>query len=140
MRYNRPKYMARCILKSPLLSNATVCENKRIIERECECLCKKLSPSYLRVADIKNLCEFKWDVLIKHLQDIAPVLTTILSAATGQSKETKPNVVAICVVASLLLKQRCKHVQSTDDCVSSTLCWACSQTSELIIFLIWLSK
>lgn len=122
MRYGRPKYTARHILKSPSLSDATVIEIKCIIGHECELLCKKTQSSYLRVLDIKDLCEFKWKSLIEQLQSTAPVLTSVISAAaTRSSTENKSSMVAICVVAALLLKHRCKHMCKIQMIVSALL-------------------
>lgn len=122
MRYGRPNYTARRILKSPLLSDATIAEIKRTIWHECDLLCKKTQSSHLRVLNIKDLYEFKWEALIEQLQRIAPVLTSVLSAAaTRSSTEKKSNMVAICVVAALLLKNQCKHMCKVQMIVSSLL-------------------
>ena len=123
MCYGRPKYTARRILKSPLLSDATIAEIKRTIEHGCINLCKKTEPSYLRVLDIKDLCEFKWEAFLEQLQSTAPVLTSIISAATRSSAEikSKSNMVAICVVAALLLKYQCKHMCKVQMIVSALL-------------------
>ena len=122
MRYNRPKYTARRFLKSHLLSNAAVNGIKGIIKHECELLCKKTpSPSYLRVSAIKDLSTFKWESLFEELQSTAPVIMSILSAAAQESTEAKPNTVAVCVVASLLLKHRCLHMCKVQMIVSSLL-------------------
>lgn len=119
IRYGRPKYT---VLKSPLLSDATVSEIKRVINHECELLCKKVpSPSYLRVSSIKTLSTFKWECLIEELRSSAPVLMSIISAGTQESTEAKPNVVAQCVMASLLLKHRCKHMCKVQMMVSILL-------------------
>ena len=124
LRYKRPKYTASCILKSPLLSDATVNEICCAVKHECALLCKKTpSPSYLRVPAIKDLSTFQWESLIEELQSTAPVLMSVLSAAAQESTEAKPNVIAVCVAASLLLKHRCKHMCKVQ-MMASTLLYA----------------
>ena len=122
MRYKRPNYTARNILKSPSLSNATMDEIKRIVKHECEQLCKTTpTPSCLRVAAVKDLTSFKWEPLVKELQNTAPVLTSVLYAAAGESTQAKPSESAVCMAASLLLKHRCQHMCKVQLMVSSLL-------------------
>ena len=118
MRYKMPKYTARSILKSGL-SNATLTEVNRIVQHECELLCKKIpTPSYLRVSDIKDLSTFKWEVLMAEISSIAPTLTSILSAAAQRSQS---EIVHICMVVAVLLKFRCKHMCKVQLIVSTLL-------------------
>lgn len=122
MRYNRPNYTARNILKSPSLSDATVDEIKDIVKHECEQLCKKTpSPSCLRVAAVKDLSLFKWEHLFEELRNTAPLLTSVLSAAAMEATQAKPSVTATCMAASLLLRHRCKHMCKIHLMVSSLL-------------------
>ena len=122
MRYNRPNYTARNILKSPSLSDATMDEIKCIVKHECEQLCKKTpTPSCLRVAAVKDLSEFRWEPLVKELQNTAPVLTSVLYAAAEESTQAKPSEIAVCMAASLLLRHRCQHMCKLHLMVSSLL-------------------
>ena len=123
MRYNRPNYTARSVLKSPSLNSATVDEIKHIVKHECEQLCKKTpTPSYLRVAAVKDLSVFKWEPLVKELENTAPILTSVLYAAAEKSTQaTNPSEIAVCMAASLLLKHRCQHMCKIHLMVSSLL-------------------
>ena len=139
MRYNKPKYTARRILKSPKLNDATVDAIKQTVKHECELLCKKTPvPSCLRLSSIKDLSSFQWEALIKELQSTAPVLTSVLSAAAQVSMQTKPNMMAVCVAASLLLKQRCIHLCKIHMIVSSLLYagHAAKKASKIIMLIL----
>ena len=122
MRYKLPSYTARNILKSPSISDATVGEIKHIVNHECQQLCKTTpTPSCLRVTAVKDLSVFKWEHLVEELQNTAPVLTSLLYAAAGESTQAKPSEIAVCVAASLLLRHRCQHICKLHLMVSSLL-------------------
>ena len=83
MHYKRPNYTARNVLKSPSLSNATMDEIKRVVKHECE-LCKTTpTPSCLRVGAVKDLTSFKWESLVKELQNTARVDISLVCCCWG---------------------------------------------------------
>ena len=97
-------------------------EIKHTVEHECEQLCKKTpTPSYLHVAAVNDFSVFKWEPLVKELENTAPMLISVLYAAAEKSTQvTNPSEIAVCMAASFL-KHRCQHMCRIHLMVSSLL-------------------
>ena len=122
MRYKRESYTARKILKSPTFCDATIQELMRTIRNECATLCKKTpSPSYLRVGTINDLFQFDWEPLLQELQEKAPLLMSVLKAASERSNRKPADVAVVGMAAAILLKSRCMHMCKMQMMTSSLL-------------------
>ena len=54
---------------------------KKEVERECTHLCSKKNPSCLRKTDKEDMLDFSMEKLCSEVEDRAPMLHTVLSAA-----------------------------------------------------------
>ena len=121
MRYNKPGYTAGKVMKSPILSKATIARIDSKVKNECEMLCKIIpSPSIFRVKSTEDLLHLDWKPMTEELQRTAPVLMAILEAAAARGNN-KPDSSILCMVGAIILKSRCKHMCKLQMVISSLL-------------------
>lgn len=108
-RYNKPGYSVRTLFKTPVLRKQALEEVTRIVRHECDILCKRVpTSSYFRSSSVASLKEFQWDRLIHDLHMKAPVLSTVLEAASASHTTHSPPKAMVGMAASVLLKARSK--------------------------------
>ena len=96
--------MARTLLKSPPLRQATLNEVVNTIRRECTSMCRQLpQPSILRTGSTSSYRNCNWSLLLNELNSKAPTLLAILKAASGYDCASKKSLIPIEVAASVLL-------------------------------------
>ena len=113
LRYNT----ARTILRSSALHKPTITEISRAVKEECEKLCKtKPFPSKFRVKRTRDLVDMDWVSMQLEINRVAPVLTSVLTAAGSN-----PDPAFLCMICGILLKSRCKHMCKVQMLVSTIL-------------------
>ena len=123
MRYKQPSYMARTLLKSPPLRQATLKEVVNTIKRECVSMCHRLpKPSVLRTGGTTTFKDFNWTIFLKELNAKAPTLLAVLKAACGcDDGSTQKALIPVEAAASVLLYTRSKHLCRVQSFVGSVL-------------------
>ena len=102
--------MARTLLKSPPLRQATLKEVVNTVKRECISVCRQLpNPSILRTGGTTSFKDFNWSILLKELASKAPTLLAVLKAASGCSDASQKALIPVEVAASVLLFKRSKN-------------------------------
>ena len=110
MRYKEPSYMARTLLKSPPLRQATIDEVVNTVKRECTSICRlRPKPSILRTGGTCVFRDFYWSSLLNELNSKAPTLLAVLKAASGCGSSQK-SLIPLEVAACILLYSRSKHL------------------------------
>lgn len=111
MRYKQPSYMARTLLKSPPLRQATLNEVVSTVKRECTAMCRQLPrSSILCTGSTSSYRDFNWSLLLNELNSKAPTLLAILKAAAGTKCDSNKSLIPLEVAASILLYCRSKHL------------------------------
>lgn len=104
MRYKQPSYMARTLLKSPPLRQATLNEVVSTVKRECTAMCRQLPrSSILCTGSTSSYRDFNWSLLLNELNSKAPTLLAILKAAAGTKCDSNKSLIPLEVAASILL-------------------------------------
>ena len=107
----QPLYMARTLLKSPTLRQATLNEVVNAVKCECNSMCQLLpKPSILCTGSTSSYRDFNWPLLLNELNSKAPTLLTILKAASGCDCACQKSLIPPEVAASILLYSRSKHL------------------------------
>ena len=104
--------MARTLLKSPPLRQATLKEVVNTIRFECVSVCRQLpKPSILGTGGTTSFKDFNWSILLNELNAKAPTLLAVLKAASGcDGDSSQKALIPVEVAASVLLYTRSKHL------------------------------
>lgn len=101
--------MARTLLKSPLLRQATLKEVINTIKCECVSVCHQLpNPFILHTGGTTTYKDFNWSIPLKELASKAPTLLAVFKAASGFSDASQKALIPE-VAASILLFKRSKN-------------------------------
>lgn len=115
-RYHKSPYTARVLIKGSL-RKATISELCKEIKKEIKSIAsRKYGDSLLRLGHY-DLRKFSWKPVIKELNSNAPILMSVLKSALGK----KSSLSCIRIVASILLKNFCKHLALPQAVVSIIL-------------------
>ena len=111
----------------------------KTIAKESEIMCSRKDPSLLRQTRREDIVQFKFENFVNELKIKAPVLCGALMAATIKNSHDENSnlwVPTITVAASVLLKNRCLHMNAFQ-IVMNTIMHHSSQTvSQGLILLL----
>ena len=104
--------LAEAVMKIPSLRNAVKGLYLKLVDEQCSRLC--LKPSVLRVpsAQHKNLVEFKWEAILKEMEERAPdVLDFLVAMAIPKLKSNDGRqVIPLCTAYGILMNVRCREL------------------------------
>ena len=122
IKYRKPQYTARTLLKAPALRDATLREVINVVKHECKTICRKSpSPSLLHTTSVHSLKETDWAEIMHELHERAPIFTSILESASNCSRAQTSQFPMLVMAAAILLKARSKKMCRVQTLVSSLL-------------------
>ncbi|CAH3179477.1 unnamed protein product, partial [Porites lobata] len=108
--------LAEAVMKIPSLRNAVKGLYLKLVDEQCSRLCLRTTaePSVLRVpsAQHKNLVEFKWEAILKEMEERAPdVLDFLVAMAIPKLKGNDGRqVIPLCTAYGILMNVRCREL------------------------------
>ena len=127
-------------MKIPSLRNAVKGLYLKLVDEQCSRLCLRTTaePSVLRVpsAQHKNLVEFKWEAILKEMEERAPdVLDFLVAMAIPKLKGNDGRqVIPLCTAYGILMNVRCRELSlvQKNQCRCSS-CWKCYKKSKYLL-------
>ena len=110
------KQIANAVWKNEKIKKEIMQLVKKEVERECTHLCSKKNPSCLRKTDKEDMLDFSMEKLCSEVEDRAPMLHTVLSAAAinrrsrAETETPAARFGAVGMAAAVCLRNRSRYM------------------------------
>lgn len=105
--------LAEAVMKIPSLRNAVKGLYLKLVDEQCSRLCLRTTViSRIPSAQHKNLVEFKWEAILKEMEERAPdVLDFLVAMAIPKLKGNDGRqVIPLCTAYGILMNVRCREL------------------------------